>query len=127
MSEDLKKLFEKAKEASINAYAPYSGFKVGAAIKTKNNKIFTGCNVENASYSLGLCAERNAIHKAISENEREFVALAIYVDSDKLFPPCGACRQVIIEFSDTIDIIYGNNHETHISNIKNLLPESFRL
>ncbi len=88
-------LYEKAKKVSENAYAPYSNYKVGAALRTKNGKIFTGCNVENSSYGLTNCAERNAIFKAISEGESEFEEMIIYVKSGNIPTPCGACRQVI--------------------------------
>ncbi len=122
-----KELVNKAKEASEKAYAEYSGYRVGAALLTQTGKIFTGCNVENASYSLTNCAERTAIFKAVSEGEREFVSMAVYVQSEKLFPPCGACRQVIAEFSDDMTIIYANESKIVKSDIKKLLPESFKL
>ena len=125
--QDVSELFQIAKQASENAYAPYSGFRVGAAILTKSGKIFTGCNVENSSYSVTICAERTAFCKAVSENEKEFKTIAIYVQSDKVFPPCGACRQFMIEFSEDLDIVYGNDKEIFFSNIQKLLPESFKL
>ncbi len=122
-----KELVDLARKASENAYAVYSGYKVGAALQTAAGKIYTGCNVENASYSLTNCAERTAIFKAVSEGEKEFESLAVYVQSDTLFPPCGACRQVIAEFSDDMTIIYANQNKVVKSNIKKLLPESFKL
>ena len=125
--QEVSELFQIAKQASENAYAPYSGFKVGAAILTKSGKIFTGCNVENSSYSVTICAERTAFCKAVSENEKEFKTIAIYVQSDKVFPPCGACRQFMIEFSEDLDVVYGNDKEIFFSNIQKLLPESFKL
>lgn len=121
------KLMKIAKEAAKNAYAPYSHFKLGAALKTKSGKIFTGVNVENASYGLTNCAERTAIFKAVSEGEREFEELAIYVNSDKLFTPCGACRQVISEFSDDLKIIVFSNKEVLETNIIELLPLGFKI
>ena len=127
MNDSLEKLFSMAKSASNKAYSPYSKFCVGAAILTKSNKIFTGCNIENASYGATVCAERTAIFKAVSEGEKDFLAIAIFVDSDKLFPPCGMCRQVMSEFSDDLVIIYGNDNKIIESNIKKLLPESFSL
>lgn len=127
MTYNLNALLERAKETAEKAYAPYSGYRVGSALLCKDGSIFTGCNIENSSYSLTLCAERVALFKAVSEGQREFAALAIYVDSDKLFPPCGACRQVISEFADDLRIVYGSRLETIESTISELLPGAFRL
>ena len=121
------RLIEKAKAVSSKAYAPYSGFKVGAALLTKSGNIFTGCNIENASYGLSICAERTAIFKAISEGEREFSEIVIYVDSDQLFPPCGACRQVLSEFSKDLKVTIISNKEKSETTLKELLPLSFHL
>ena len=121
------KLINKAKEAAKNAYAPYSKFKVGAAIQTKTGEVFSGCNVENASYGLTMCAERVAIFKAVSEGFKEFTEIVIYVDSDTLFTPCGACRQVIAEFSHDLKINIISNKETMQTDIAKLLPLSFHL
>ena len=95
-----QELIDKAHEAMKNAYSPYSGFKVGAAILTKDGKIFTGCNVENASYGATICAERCAATKAVSEGSNEFTAIAIVSSSDKFTYPCGICRQFLSEFFD---------------------------
>ncbi|GAB1468310.1 cytidine deaminase [Candidatus Cloacimonadota bacterium] len=122
-----QELLDTAKAASQNAYVPYSGYRVGAALRCKDGSMVTGCNVENASYSLTLCAERTAIFKAISDGKRDFIAIAVYVDSDKVFPPCGACRQVIYEFSPTIPVIYGNRNDYIKTNIAELLPGAFTL
>jgi len=122
-----EKLIEKAKLAAQNAYAPYSGFKVGAALLTKAGKIFTGCNVENSSYGLTNCAERTAIFKAVSEGETQYEHMVIYVNSDKLFTPCGACRQVISEFSQDLPITVVSRTETMKTDMKELLPFSFKL
>jgi cytidine deaminase len=127
LSNAQKCVFEKAKEAANNSYSPYSHFKVGAALQTMNDNIYTGCNVENASYPCGICAEQTAIAKAISEGESVFKMLAIYVNSDKIFPPCGKCRQIIFEFAKDLVIIYGNDKLVKLTNIKALLPESFSL
>ncbi len=124
---ELTKLLELAKEASQHAYAPYSGFKVGAAVLTDNGNIYTGCNVENSSYSLTNCAERTAIFKMISAGEKKIVKLAVFANAEIPFPPCGACRQVISEFSDDVEIIYGSNSQSNVTSIKKLLPESFSL
>ncbi|PRX34898.1 cytidine deaminase [Orenia metallireducens] len=103
-----KELVEKATEARKKAYVPYSNFKVGAALLTKDGEIYTGCNVENSSYGLSNCAERTAIFKAISEGEMEFEAIAIVADTKRACPPCGACRQVIVEFGKDIEVIMSN-------------------
>lgn len=123
----MKDLIEIAKNASKNAYAPYSGFKVGAALLTKEGKIFSGCNVENASYGLTMCAERVAIFKAVSEGYHNFKKMVIFVDSDILFTPCGACRQVIAEFSQDIEITIVSKNKTLTTNIRELLPYTFEL
>ncbi len=99
-------LLEKAKEAMAYAYVPYSKFKVGAAVLTKSGKIYTGCNIENASYGATNCAERTAIFKAVSEGERELLAIAIVSSSGKVTYPCGICRQVIAEFMDQGTFIF---------------------
>nr|MDK2851351.1 cytidine deaminase [Candidatus Cloacimonadota bacterium] len=127
MKKEFMELLTLAKEASVHAYSPYSGYKVGSAVLCKDGKTYSGCNVENASYSLTLCAERTAIFKAISEGEREFAAIAIFVDSDRAFPPCGACRQVISEFAPKIPVIYANQTETIETTMENLLPGAFHL
>ncbi|MBW6515798.1 MAG: cytidine deaminase [Candidatus Cloacimonetes bacterium] len=127
MKNDDLKLIDAARKAADRAYAPYSGYKVGAAIRSKKGNIYTGCNIENASYSLTVCAERNALAQAVINGEKEFSVIAIYVDSDMLFPPCGACRQVLSEFSLDLRVIYANKNEIHTALIKELLPESFQL
>lgn len=127
MTKNLNALLEVAREAAKQAYAPYSGFRVGSAVRCKDGTIFSACNVENASYSLSICAERAAIFKAVSEGKRDFTAIAIYVDSDKIFPPCGACRQVIHEFGSEIFVIYANHDETFETTIAELLPGAFSL
>ncbi len=124
---DKNLLIEKAKQASLNAYAPYSGFKVGAALLTKSGKIFSGCNVENSSYGLSNCAERTAVFKAISAGENEFSEIVIYVDSEKLFMPCGACRQVLSEFNLDMKITVISRKKTFETSLKELLPHNFRL
>lgn len=122
-SKDLVELAIKAKE---NAYVPYSNFRVGAALLTKNGKVYTGCNIENASYGATNCAERTAIFKAVSEGEREFEAIAINADTDDITFPCGICRQVIIEFSRDIKLYISNkNGEYKEYSIGELLPGAF--
>ncbi|MGQ4832637.1 MAG: cytidine deaminase [Candidatus Asgardarchaeia archaeon] len=126
-----KELLTRAKDAMVHSYSPYSHFKVGAAIVTSSGKIYTGTNIENASYGLTICAERVAIFKAVSEGEREISAIAIISDSKDVISPCGSCRQVISEFSrsppnDTIVIMSNYNMEKIIvTKISELLPMSF--
>ncbi|MCF7793996.1 MAG: cytidine deaminase [Candidatus Cloacimonetes bacterium] len=122
-----KELIEIAKKASEKAYAPYSKYKVGAALKTKSGKIFSGCNVENSSYGLTNCAERTAVFKAVSEGETEFDEIVIFTDSEKLPTPCGACRQVLSEFSSDLKIKMISNCEEKQATIAELLPLGFKL
>jgi len=117
-------------EASQKAYSPYSGYKVGAALMAKDGRVFTGCNVENSSYSVSNCAERTALYKAVSEGVREFTEIAVYVDSDAAFPPCGVCRQALLEFAPNLRVIYASRNNVDnpkITTLKKLLPDSFRL
>lgn len=100
-----KKLLSAAKSAMRRAHAPYSHFRVGAALLSKSGKIFTGCNIEISSYSLTLCAERTAIFKAVSEGARGFKAIAIISDSPSFISPCGACRQVISDLLGDVEVI----------------------
>ncbi len=126
MNEELKRLVESAKQAREKAFAPFSNFKVGAAVKTKGGKVFTGCNIESASYGLTVCAERVAIWKAISEGEKEFTNVAVVADTEDLTPPCGACRQIIWEFCGDVPVTFANlkgNVET--VQMKELLPRAF--
>jgi cytidine deaminase len=121
-----EKLIEAAVKVRENAHAPYSNFKVGAAVETKSGKIFTGCNVENASYGLTVCAERVAIFKAISEGETEFTQIAVVADTPALTPPCGACRQIIWEFCGDVPVIFSNlDGVTETLQMKELLPRAF--
>ncbi|MHB1418939.1 MAG: cytidine deaminase [Bacillota bacterium] len=119
-------LLQVALGAMKNAYAPYSKFPVGAAVLTRNGKVYTGCNVENASSGLTVCAERTAIFKAVSEGEQEFSSIAVVADTDSYCSPCGACRQVIAEFGSDILVIMGNRHgEYQSKQISQLLPDHF--
>ncbi len=126
MSETDTKLLKLANEAKENAYSPYSSFKVGAALLTKDNKIITGCNVENASYGLTICAERNAIFAAVNQGYKpgDIVAISIAA-SAKNFSPCGACRQVILEFGKDIKVIFEFDNDMKSVPIHSLLPLSF--
>ncbi len=121
-----KELVEAAREVRERAYAPYSNFKVGAAIRTRDGKIYTGCNVESASYGLTVCAERVAIWKAVSEGETEFTEIAVVADTDELTPPCGVCRQIIWEFCNDIPVIFANlKGDSEIVQMSELLPRAF--
>ncbi len=122
-----QKLIEAAKKVSKNAYVPYSGFQVGAALLTKSGKIFTGCNIENSSYGLTNCAERTAIFKAVSGGETNFAELVIFSNTEELFYPCGACRQVISEFSSNLKITIVSLTDEFETSITELLPHSFKL
>src|SRR5438477_13155716 len=98
-------LIAAARAARLNAHAPFSRFLVGAALETKAGRIVTGCNIENATYGLTICAERVALFKAISEGEREFTRIAIVADTAEPTPPCGACRQVLWEFGGALEVV----------------------
>ena len=119
-------LIHEARRVRLNARAPYSGFKVGAALETRGGKIFTGCNVENSTYGLTVCAERVALWKAISEGESEFRRIAVVADTEVLTPPCGACRQLLWEFCGDVEVILANlrgNETRH--QLKTLFPFPF--
>ncbi|MBI1933923.1 MAG: cytidine deaminase [Ignavibacteriales bacterium] len=120
-------LIQLANEAKLKAYAPYSHFRVGAALLSESGEIYTGVNVENASYGLTNCAERTAVFKAVSEGETKFKTIAITSDSDDFISPCGACRQVLIEIcGKNLEVILTNkNNEIRILTMEELLPFSF--
>ncbi|WP_028400143.1 cytidine deaminase [Ectobacillus panaciterrae] len=124
---DIQVLINKAIEARKQAYAPYSKFQVGAAVLTKSDRVYLGCNIENASYGLGNCAERTALFKAVSEGEKDIAALAVVGDTDGPISPCGACRQVIAEFceKDTPIILANLKGDFTVTSIGELLPGSF--
>ena len=121
------RLLHAARRASIKAYAPFSKLKVGAAVLTANGHVYSGCNVENSSYGLTVCAERVAIFKAVSAGECEIRALLVYADTAKLTPPCGACLQVINEFSEDAEIMLSNGRRTKTYRLRQLLPRGFKL
>jgi cytidine deaminase len=119
-------LIEAARLARDKAVAPYSRFKVGAAVLTKSGRIVTGCNIENASYGLTICAERVAIFKAVSEGETTFTKIAVVTDTDELTPPCGACRQIIWEFCGDVPVIMSNlKKQTDREQMSQILPRAF--
>lgn len=122
----IQKLIEIAKEASEKAYSPYSNYKVGASLLTKSGKIYTGCNIENASFGATVCAERVAIFKAVSEGEKNFEMIAIYINDEKHIPsPCGICRQVMMEFAPNLKLILSNGYDYEIYKLEELLPYPF--
>ncbi|CAN5204926.1 cytidine deaminase [soil metagenome] len=119
-------LINAARDARENAYAPYSNFKVGAAVEADNGQIYIGCNVESASYGLTVCAERVAIWKGISVGEKHFRRIAVVVDTEELTPPCGVCRQIIWEFCGDVPVILSNlQGKTETVSAGELLPRAF--
>ena len=115
-----------ARNARENAHAPFSNFRVGAALRASSGRIYTGCNVENSTYGLTVCAERVAIFKAISEGERGFDAIAVVTQTDVLTPPCGACRQIIWEFCGDIPVVLANlQGKSEIHKMSALFPRPF--
>jgi cytidine deaminase len=119
-------LLEAARAARDNAHAPFSGFKVGAALEDTAGRIHTGCNVENATYGLTLCAERVAVFKAISEGARNFRRIVVVADTESLTPPCGACRQILWEFCGNVPILLGNlKGVTETMQLSDLFPRPF--
>jgi len=124
--ERYRALARAARTAKLQAYAPYSHFRVGAALLAQDGSIHTGCNIENSSYGLTICAERTAIFKAVSEGKRDFVALAIATDEPGYTPPCGACRQVLFDLAGDIRIIMTNSKtQLKVVRLKSLLPLAF--
>jgi cytidine deaminase len=119
-------LIDAALRAREHAHAPFSKFKVGAALADDGGKIYTGCNVENATYGLTVCAERVAVFKAISEGARTFRRIAVAADTPVLTPPCGACRQILWEFCGDIEVILTNlQSKTESLRLKDLFPRPF--
>jgi cytidine deaminase len=122
----MSELIAAARDVRERAHAPYSKFRVGAALACADGRVFTGCNVENATYGLGVCAERVAVWKAISEGARNFVAVAVCADTETLTPPCGACRQILWEFCGDIPVTMSNpagKQET--IQLSTLFPKAF--
>ena len=125
MKTTYKKLVEIAKNAAQHSYSPYSKFRVGAAVLTKTGKIYRGTNVENASYSLTICAERVALSTAVSDGEREFEAIAVYTETVQPSTPCGACRQFMAEFGDFKILLVSSSGQIHETTVHELLPMEF--
>ena len=123
-----KMLYAEALKVRENAYAPFSGFQVGAALLTEDGQVYTGVNIENSSYGATICAERTAFVKAISEGHRKFKALAVTAGDEQEALPCGICRQFMYEFSPELEIITGTDEEhLNIRTLEELLPLGFRL
>ena len=119
-------LFAAARDARSRAVAPFSGFTVGAALETEDGNVITGCNIENASYGLTMCAERVAVFKAVSEGHRRFRRIAVVADTPAATPPCGACRQILWEYAGDIQVVLANlERETGRYRMKRLLPVAF--
>jgi cytidine deaminase len=122
----MDRLLEAALESRKYAYAPYSNFLVGAALEDETGRVYTGCNIENATYGLTMCAERVALYKALSEGVRKFRRIAVAAATDQLTPPCGSCRQLLWEFGGDIEVVLVNpagKTETHC--MKDLFPRAF--
>ena len=122
-----RELLRIAKEASLNAYVPYSGFPVGAALECADGTVFTGCNVENAAYGDTICAERTALVKAVSEGQRSFTRIAIYGEGQGYCMPCGSCRQALAEFSPEMEVLCAKAGGSYVSYpLTRLLPYTFK-
>lgn len=125
MKTTVSKLIKTAVTAVKHSQAKYSNFRVGAALLTVNNLVFTGSNIESSSYSLTICAERVALVKALSEGETEFTTIVIYAEKAEYCPPCGACRQLLFEYAQDLQVILTNGKKYKTYNIKDLLPVAF--
>lgn len=125
--DEIDKLLAAAEEAMNRAYSPYSGIKVGAALMDMDGEIHTGCNIENSSYSLTVCAERNAVFKAVSNGTRRFKGMVVVSDTSQVQSPCGACRQVLWEFNPDLQVVFVSGGETRNYSMSQLLPQAFSL
>ncbi|HEX5261229.1 MAG TPA: cytidine deaminase [Gaiellales bacterium] len=123
---DELELYAAARAAAAGAYAPYSGFAVGAAMRTASGEVITGVNIENASYGLTCCAERTAMFTAVAAGERDFTAIAVHGDASSV-PPCGACRQVLAEFAPELVVVYRQDGAPVSAALAELLPARFEL
>jgi cytidine deaminase len=126
LSDPTTSLIDEAREAMKHAHAPYSNFPVGAALRTKSGKVYRGANVENASLGLSVCAERVAVWKAVSSGSKDFDAIAIVTDAETPTPPCGACRQILLEFVDDLDVHISARGRTTTTHLAALLPNAFK-
>lgn len=123
---DVEALLGAARAAAERAYAPYSGYRVGAALLTEDGSVVTACNVENVSYGLTMCAERAAVSRAVADGRRAFRAIAIVTDGSDAITPCGACRQVLAEFAPDMTVVSQGRGERHEWPLSALLPDPFR-
>jgi cytidine deaminase len=123
--EPMEILIESARAVRERAHAPYSGFRVGAAVRSASGQIYVGCNVENASYGATLCAERGALAQMVAAGEKQALAVAVFVDADEPAMPCGICRQVIAEFGPHTEIVTATPTERKRTTIEHLLPDPF--
>src|SRR5688572_25868462 len=126
-SPELQRLIALARAAQQRAYAPYSRFLVGAALETRSGKLFSGCNVENATYGATICAERSAVVQMVSAGETELIRLAVYTDAPEPATPCGICRQVLSEFGRDVEIACAGPGGARVVSLRELFPEPFRL
>lgn len=124
LSTDMRDLYEQARAASQHAYVPYSHYPVGAALRSADGTVVTGCNVENASFGLTICAERNAATTAVGLGHTKFDAIAIHVDAEN-GQPCGACRQFLAEWGTDLTVVYRENGELRVRALSELLPHAF--
>ncbi len=122
-----EKLIEIARQMMQRAYAPYSNFKVGAVLVTKSGKIYGGCNIENSSYGLTVCAERVAIFSAVANGEKDFSKMVVIANTPDPVSPCGACRQVMAEFGNFEVILANTSGKVYVTTVENLLPHAFKL
>lgn len=119
-------LVEQARQARLQAYAPYSNFKVGAALRTRDGQVFLGCNVENASFSLTICAERTAAVSAIAAGQTDWDEIVVVADTERPTTPCGACRQFLAEFNPALRVVIANGHKVFFTTtVAELLPHAF--
>lgn len=123
---EYKSLVLVARKARTNSYAPFSKFRVGAAVLDHRGRVYAGCNIENSSFGLTICAERVAIFKAVAEGACKFKAIAIVSDADSFTPPCGACRQVLFDLAGNIDIVMANSkNRLRVAKLRSLIPFAF--
>lgn len=127
LSPELERLLAVAREVRQRAYAPYSRFLVGAAIETRSGKVFSGCNVENATYGATICAERSAVVQMVAAGEKELARVAVYTEAAEPAMPCGICRQVLVEFGRDVEIACAGPTGARVLSLRELFPEPFRL
>lgn len=127
LTSDQAELVECARRVREHAYAPYSQFKVGAALRSTSGKIFVGCNVENASYGATICAERSAVVQMISAGEQRLHSVCVFTDAESLAMPCGMCRQVLAEFGLDVTVVVASPSAHKLTTLRSLLPEPFVL